>query len=553
MAFNKNLFPLYLIESALMNEIRALVSNESSSQGPKVSKNVRFQTDNKSARSADSGIESATGSGQEEGGGRNRENWLKRLTEQRQLYYDNVHQLLNYMKNRQSLPSDSGSQHTISASSVQSLGSGSRPDGSQSNSQGFIPNQSAVFQQNPPNITSYNSSQQPHRNMNQSPYHQPPLLNFQPPSQQQLPTDQSTYNWPAGQPYAPQANTGFDQSNQQQVPAGRPSSQQSSSTFSQQNRQVHDQSHPNSGEMPRQQQQPSYQWYAQSQGISGQTNVPHQKLPVCVCGGIPPELMSQSQNQRGFPQTYQPGVGQSTYPQPYLDPNVGHPNYQQTYQSQPNAQGFAQQPNFYPAQHAQMLATQTSGFDNSDQPNYRISRPTTTNVHDQKTQTESGGSASVYVPTAEELGKLPSQLQTWAQSMMQEKKSLKEKNSELRLELDEISENSQKSDGLVNEVADKLKKAEDLIGKLQSELDASNGKLRATEQGLTMERNNLQQLRLDIDEADGNASSLTKKFVEKSTQLDAAKLYCAQLEQNVGALQDQINSLKSQLEAVLVN
>jgi chromosome segregation ATPase len=137
--------------------------------------------------------------------------------------------------------------------------------------------------------------------------------------------------------------------------------------------------------------------------------------------------------------------------------------------------------------------------------------------------------------------------------MMQEKKSLKEKNSELRLELDEISENSQKSDGLVNEVADKLKKAEDLIGKLQSELDASNGKLRATEQGLTMERNNLQQLRLDIDEADGNASSLTKKFVEKSTQLDAAKLYCAQLEQNVGALQDQINSLKSQLEAVLVN
>jgi phage shock protein A len=68
-----------------------------------------------------------------------------------------------------------------------------------------------------------------------------------------------------------------------------------------------------------------------------------------------------------------------------------------------------------------------------------------------------------------------------------------------------------------------------------------------------MERNNLQQLRLDIDEADGNASSLTKKFVEKSTQLDAAKLYCAQLEQNVGALQDQINSLKSQLEAVLVN
>jgi phage shock protein A len=46
---------------------------------------------------------------------------------------------------------------------------------------------------------------------------------------------------------------------------------------------------------------------------------------------------------------------------------------------------------------------------------------------------------------------------------------------------------------------------------------------------------------------------LTKKFVEKSTQLDAAKQYCAQLEQNVAALQDQINSLKSQLEAVLVN
>ena len=73
-----------------------------------------------------------------------------------------------------------------------------------------------------------------------------------------------------------------------------------------------------------------------------------------------------------------------------------------------------------------MLTTQTSGFDGY-QPNYRISRPTITiNFHDRKTQTESGGSASVYVPTAEDLSKLHDRLQTWAKSIMEEKKTRKE-------------------------------------------------------------------------------------------------------------------------------
>ncbi|XP_032794482.2 centrosomal protein of 135 kDa isoform X1 [Daphnia magna] len=550
----KEVHRLHSQESMLMNEIRALVSSESASQGPK-SKHVRFQTNDKNASTTDSGVESsarsATSSVQEEGGGRGRENWLKRLAEQRQLYYDNVHQLLNYMKNRQGLPTELP---------------GGKPD--TQNSQAFDPSRPTVLQQNPPQTSnaSYNlPQQQSQRNIDQPlhTYQQPPLLNFQQPDRQQVPAGgQTTYNWPSGQPYGPQSENIFVPPNQESqsisMSTGQSNAPQSNTAVAQQKPQSPAQNQRNSDEIPPQQQLNNYQWYAQSQRNAGQTNPTRPNFPVCVCGGVPQNFLSQFQGQPGIPQTYQPNpsMGPFSYPQSYHDPNAGMPNYQNSYQSHSNAhpQGFVQQSNVSSAQPAQGLATHTStksfGIITPDQPNHRISRPTTTNVHDRKTQTESGASASAYTPTTEEISKLPDQLQTWAQNVMEEKKSLKEKNSELRLELDEIKENSQKSDGLVTDVTEKFKKAEDLILKLQADIEASNTKMRFMEQSLQLERNNLQQLRLDIDEADGNSSSLTKKFVEKSTQLDAAKQQCQHLEQTVGALQDQIKSLQNQLLAI---
>ncbi len=499
-----------------MNEIRTLVSDETSSQGPKA-KNVRFQTNNKNGKAADSGVESLVGSapssGQEDGGGgRNRENWLRRLAEQRQSYYDNVHQLMNYMKNRQALPVENRSNSQQSSIGQSSASRRETPD-----SQG-TPNPPSILQQNLPQGSTL---PQQIRSSNQSAYsyqQTPPLLNFQPPN-----PPPSSF----GQSYMPQQ------------------------AFAQSNPHTPTQYQQNIGEMPPQQQptfaQPNLQWNAQSQRDLGLSNIPQQKLPgVCVCGGLSGAAQQeflQSQAQPGFSQAYQ------------HDPNAG--SYPQSYQSQSNVnpQMYSQQSNLTSAQRAQMLATQTSaqssGFNMYDDPSQRISRPTTTNVQDRKTQTDSG-TTEVYVPTAEDLEKLPDEMQSWAQAVMEEKKTLKEKNTEMRLELDELAENSQKADSKVNEITDKLQKAEDIIGKLQTQLETSQNQVRAAEQGLQAERNNLQQLRLDIDEADGNASSLTQKFVEKSTELEASKLKCNQLEQNVSALDDQITSLKNQLEALQV-
>lgn len=489
-----------------MNEIRTLVGDETS-QGPK-GKNVRFQTNNKNVRAADSGVDtgSAASSNQDTGGGRNRENWLRRLAEQRQSYYDNVHQLLNFMKNRQELTRPN-EQRPSSQLSGATLSSASQMNNNPASQPGFP--QPIFLQQPQINVPLSNvPMQQRQRNMNQplNPYQQP-LLNFQPPSQQPA---------TSGQPLNPQTAS-VQQSNvqpaQYQVSGGGMQPQQQS-TFA----------------------QPNIQWNAQPQGTYGQANLTQQK--VCVCGGLPvgPQSFSQSQAQPGYPLTYQ------------LDPSGGQLNYLQSYQyDDPQLQNFS-------AQQAQFMGTQanfqSSGSYNTEHdPLQRISRPTTTNVQDVKTQTDSDGTA-VFTPTAEELSKLPSEFQTWAQAIMDEKKVLKEKNSELRLELDE---SSQATDGKMNEIIDKLQKAEEYIGKLQSELDNTNAKARAAEQGLQAERNNLQQLRLDIDEADGNAESLTKKFVEKSTQLEAAKQRIVTLEQNSSALQDQVTSLKNQIDALQVS
>lgn len=84
-----------------MNEIRSLVNENSALKGKK-NKSVRFQRENKAAADsgADSGLDSTSSNPREEMG-QNRENWLQRMAEQRQLYYDNVNKLLSHMKNRQ--------------------------------------------------------------------------------------------------------------------------------------------------------------------------------------------------------------------------------------------------------------------------------------------------------------------------------------------------------------------------------------------------------------------------------------------------------------------
>lgn len=86
-----------------MNEIRSLVNENSALKGKK-SKSVRFLRENKVSAAADSGADSgldSTSSNPREEVGQNRENWLQRMAEQRQLYYDNVNKLLSHMKNRQ--------------------------------------------------------------------------------------------------------------------------------------------------------------------------------------------------------------------------------------------------------------------------------------------------------------------------------------------------------------------------------------------------------------------------------------------------------------------
>lgn len=394
----------------------------------------------------------------------------------------------------------------------------------------------------------------------QQPNQQSPITNFQQPSQ--LPS-QMNFQQPS-QLSASQNDRLSNQVGQQSLPQNVLQANQPQALFSQSYAPQPNLVQPNfrpsaqyqsndGGFLPQQQPtfaQPSPQWNAQLQGNLGQTNLPPQQYKSCVCGGqfVAPQSYPQFQEQPGFPQTYQ------------TDSNLGQPIYLQPYQSQSNfdPQTFSRQPNLFAAQGAQMMPTQTDSqfvtYGSTDQSGQQINRTTPTSVQDRRTQTESTRAGTpVYTPTEEELDQLPDQIQTWAQAVIEEKKTLKEKNAELRLELDELTENSQISDSKVNEITDKLKNADELIKKLQTDLEAAATRARASEQGLQVERNNLQQLRLDIDAADGNASALTQKFVEKSTQLDSAKQRCYVLEQNVGTLEDQIISLQNQLQAVQVN
>lgn len=584
----------FFIESALMSEIRELVNDGScSNQGPKTVKNVRFQSNNKAKKAVDSGIESCASSVREEGGGRNRENWLKRLTEQRQSYYDNVNQLLNYMKNRNELPTSAVDQRSNSQQSFSALSTTPDPNPSfpqpDNYQQAFLQQLPSQAISNPPSQTRPSSQAnvhqpsnvqaQPGSNMSSSNRSQPParLINqrtvhrHQPSSQSNVPSSnlrqESTRNQTSisqqyltqsmpssnsvqelerddssstvlqqhppqpSYPYQQPPLLNFQSPNEQQQPASSNTLQNPQPFIGQPNVQYPAQFQTNTNGNPPQYQPTLAQlnppWNAQLHGFMGQMNPSNQTVPTCLCGGLP-QYLSQA------------NVPNSTY-QP-------HPNQllsSQAYQSQFNVD----QQSFQAQRSGMMTSTGTQVMGPSDQ---QMGRSGATNVQDRRTQTESA-TVSDYVPTAEELSKLPEDLQSWAGDIIEEKRKLKEKNTELRLELDGIAESSQKSDEKVNETADKLKKAEDLVSKLKSDLESANNKTRNLEQGLQAERNNLQQLRLDIDAADGNSSSLTKKYVEKATQLDSAKQLCSMLEQNVATLEDQVSSLKNQLQALQVS
>lgn len=367
------------IESTLMNEIRCLVSETNKGQESK-GKTVRFQNQKKGCNSAaDSGVESArshdgeSDSYPEGGTGRSREDWLKRLTEQRQLYYDNVHQLLNYMKNRQEIfpRAERSSNDSNSYRSQQEEGCRS------------------VQPYPPPNIPSKPYQLQPHTqlpNMNQSNfYHIPPAINYQLPfgMQQQL-------------------------TNAAEAPATQEPTLQSKSTMT---------------------------------------------------------------NQQA----------------------------------------------------------------------------------DRDTQTDQPCKPIVFNPTSEELGKLPSQFQTWAQSLLDERKGLKEQNAELRLKSDELFERSQEIETKLSQLVENMRRSDEINGKLRFELEQTTTRANTAERDLLLERTKLQQLKLDIEDADGNAASLTKKYAEKSSQLDSAKQRCAELERNVASLENQMAGVHGQLRGLQVS
>lgn len=363
-----------------MNEIRSLVCETNKGQESK-GKTVRFQNQKKGCNSAaDSGVESARSRDEEsdcypEGGtGRNREDWLKRLTEQRQLYYDNVHQLLNYMKNRQEL-----FPHA-ERSSNGSNSNRSQQGGSQSSSVQSYP---------PPNIPSQPYQLQPHTqlpNMNQSNfYHIPPV-----PVSYQLPF-----------------------------------------------------------------------------GMQQQTN-------------------------------------------PAEAPTIQEPILQ--------------------------------------------SKSTMTNQQaDRDTQTDQPAKPSVFNPTSEEMGKLPSQFQTWARSLLDERKVLKEQNAELRLKSDELFERSQEIETKLAQLVENMRKTDEVNCKLRFELEQATTRANTAERDLLLERTKLQQLKLDTEDADGNAASLTKKYAEKSSQLDSARQRCAELEKNVASLENQMAGVHGQLRGLQVS
>lgn len=122
----------------------------------------------------------------------------------------------------------------------------------------------------------------------------------------------------------------------------------------------------------------------------------------------------------------------------------------------------------------------------------------------------------------------------------------------MRLEMEEITDKSREYEAKANQLAEKINKSDEQMKKLLKGLEEANTRAQTAEREVVLERTKLQQLQLDIQDADGNAASLTKKFVEKSSQLDVLKQHCSDLEEKVTELENRNSTLENQLRVFQV-
>ena len=104
----------------------------------------------------------------------------------------------------------------------------------------------------------------------------------------------------------------------------------------------------------------------------------------------------------------------------------------------------------------------------------------------------------------------------------------------------------------LNDMEQELQSERDRIQQLQQDMSNIQNRLKGTERDLSQEKNRLQQLQADIANADSNAAALSKKMMEKSTQLESSNRRCNELEQEVSRLEDQIGGLQGQLRSAQV-
>ena len=104
----------------------------------------------------------------------------------------------------------------------------------------------------------------------------------------------------------------------------------------------------------------------------------------------------------------------------------------------------------------------------------------------------------------------------------------------------------------IGQLDQQLTAKQDAYVKSQADLETANNKLKLAERELILERTRLQQLRIDIDNADGNVASMNKKIMEKSVLLDSSRQRNAELELQVSNLNDQIGGLQGQLRNLQV-
>lgn len=486
-----------------MKEIRTLVTeNPGNKTTSRSGKAVRFQAAEESPADPDSGVDSAASNINVDGAGRNRENWLKRLTEQRQLYYDNVHQLLNFMKNRQELPLTCGAQQQQQQQ---------RPSPQ--------PNQQELLQQQP--------------NQNQ----------LQPPTRFS-PSPVVHLNLGSGQPLTEPSSARSFQPSSHGSGASVTPSQPSQPSYS---------SHvhqpilaPPSGNFMS---VAPLQFYNHGQG-------PYLPQPNMA---QPVPLLPQTQPSNSHPLVYQPQMQHNVEQQ-------SDPFYQQYHNQLVRPQFTNQQPNsgfqyssLTPAQQLQNIAherttNQTSGTQttpiSTSPPRYR-STSTSTGLKDRSMQTERSSNTVTppisYRPSSNELEKLPSQLQAFIQKSSEEHNSLKEENAELRIRADELEEKKQDMEELWR------RREQNLEAQLEKQSEIANAKIKALERDLLFERNKLQQLQLDIADADGNSASLTRKYVERSAELDRAREHCTELEEKIASFEEQVVKLQTQIRNLKVS